>query len=192
MSENETKAPAEKTDEGNENVELPARRRRERHADEEGGGRRGLLLVLPLVMIGAGLAYTVLSGMGTGATYTKPLDEVVKNSAELARTQTKLRVAGTLVHGTLQMRESPCEYRFTLEANGVKLPVRFGECVVPDTFRDVPDMPVNAEVVGTILADNSFAASQVLAKCPSKYQGEKMRPNGDLSSLGAADNGNYK
>jgi cytochrome c-type biogenesis protein CcmE len=42
--------------------------------------------------------------------------------------------------------------------------------VVPDTFRDVPGMDVGVTVEGALQADNSFEATSVLAKCPSKYE----------------------
>ena len=86
-----------------------------------------------------------------------------------------VRAEGTLVHGSLTKRDSPCEYRFQIEANKVQVPVRFAQCVVPDTFRDLPDMPVGVTVEGQLLADNSFEATSVLAKCPSKYETETRR-----------------
>ena len=62
-----------------------------------------------------------------------------------------------------------------------QVPVRFPQCIVPDTFRDMPGQEVPVTVEGELLADNSFLATKVLAKCPSKYEmkdraqkGEKM------------------
>ena len=71
------------------------------------------------------------------------------------------------------------------------MPVRYAQCVVPDTFRDVPGMDVGVTVEGELLTDNSFEATSVLAKCPSKYEmkqkaagGEKM-PHVDTSGTPA-------
>ncbi|CAN5738797.1 hypothetical protein BH11MYX4_BH11MYX4_54580 [soil metagenome] len=44
-----------------------------------------------------------------------------------------VRAVGNLVHGSLVRRDSPCEYRFTIEKNGAELPVSFKKCVVPDS-----------------------------------------------------------
>jgi cytochrome c-type biogenesis protein CcmE len=90
-----------------------------------------------------------------------------------------VRAEGNLVHGSLTKRDSPCEYRFTIEKNGTEVPVRYPNCVVPDTFRDVPDMPVGVTVEGELLADNSFAATSVLAKCPSKYEMKERAGRGE-------------
>ena len=59
------------------------------------------------------------------------------------------------------------------------MPVRFAQCVVPDTFRDVPGMDVGVTVEGTLLADNSFEATTVLAKCPSKYEMKERQGRGE-------------
>ncbi|HRH00702.1 MAG TPA: cytochrome c maturation protein CcmE [Polyangiaceae bacterium] len=148
--------------------EVPLRRReREAHAVDS-STRTGLLIVIPLVMAAAAVVALVFTGMEGKGIYSKPVDELVK--AQGAFKGRAVRAEGNLVHGTLQKREQPCEYRFTIEKNGVQVPVRFAQCVVPDTFRDVPDMDVAVTVEGELLADNSFEATSVLAKCPSKYE----------------------
>jgi cytochrome c-type biogenesis protein CcmE len=76
-------------------------------------------------------------------------------------------------------RDQPCEYRFTIGKNGAELPVRFAQCVVPDTFRDVPDLDVGVTVEGELQADGSFEATSVLAKCPSKYEMQQRKQHGE-------------
>src|SRR5262249_45582559 len=160
----------------NPGLEVPRRRRR---PEDEGQSKRGLLLTILLVMVGAGAASFVLMGMKDQAIYSKPVDELVANKSRFAGRQ--VMAGGNLVRGTLTKRDQPCEYRFTIEAKGPQVPVRFPQCVVPDTFRDVPGMDVGVTVEGELLADNTFLATKVLAKCPSKYEmkdraqkGEKM------------------
>jgi cytochrome c-type biogenesis protein CcmE len=98
-----------------------------------------------------------------------------------------VRVEGNLVHGSLVKRETPCEYRFTIEKNGSEIPVRFGKCVVPDTFRDVAGMDVGVTVEGELRPDTSLEASAVLAKCPSKYEMKQKAASGEkVPHAGAA------
>ena len=85
-----------------------------------------------------------------------------------------VRAEGNLVNGTLVRRDQPCEYRFRLSKNGTELPVKYAGCIVPDTFRDIPGMPVSVTVEGQLQSDNTFEATNVLAKCPSKYE-DKMK-----------------
>ncbi|MGH7285478.1 MAG: cytochrome c maturation protein CcmE [Polyangiaceae bacterium] len=166
-----------------ETHEVPVRRRREEERDHE-QSKKGLILLLGLVMGGALIAAMALFGMKDNAIYSKPVDQLVAEKAKF--TDKHVLAEGNLVHGSLVKRDSPCEYRFTIQKNGVEVPVRFPQCVVPDTFRDVPDMDVGVTVEGQLRADNTFDATTVLAKCPSKYEmkeragrGEKM-PHGEI------------
>jgi cytochrome c-type biogenesis protein CcmE len=143
-----------------------------------------------LAMVAAAIAALVLTGMQDNAIYSKPVDQLLAQKAKFAGRP--VRAEGNLVHGSLVKREQPCEYRFSIVKNGAELPVRFAQCVVPDTFRDVPDLDVGVTVEGELQSDSSFEATSVLAKCPSKYemkqrkdQGEQM-PHGPLASAGSA------
>jgi cytochrome c-type biogenesis protein CcmE len=161
----------------------PARRARSRDGDEPTGNRwRGAAVAVALAMGAAAAAALVLTGMQDKAIYSKPVDELLAQRARFMGRP--VRAEGNLVHGSLVKREQPCEYRFTIERNGVDMPVRFAQCVVPDTFRDVPDMDVGVTVEGQIQADGSFEASSVLAKCPSKYEMQQRKQNGETMPHG--------
>ena len=148
--------------------------------------RNGLVIVVPLVMIAAAIAGVVLTGMKDNAIYSKPVDELVAQKAKFAGRP--VRAEGNLVHGTLAKRDTPCEYRFTIAKNGVEVPVRFPQCIVPDTFRDVLGMDVGVTVEGELQADNTFEATSVLAKCPSKYEMNDRTKNGESMPHGLAAN----
>lgn len=158
--------------------EAPPRRRHPDEVDaEEGGVRRGLLLVVPLVMVAGAVCGVVMLGLKDKGIYAKPLDELVHDQAKFAGKP--VRAEGTLVHGSMQKREQPCEYRFTIERAGVQVPVRFPQCIVPDTFRDVAGTDVAVTVEGKLLADGHFEATSVLAKCPSKYEMKERQSKGE-------------
>lgn len=137
----------------------------------------GPALAVGLAMGAAAVATFVLTGMQDKAIYSKPVDELLAQKDKFAGRP--VRAEGNLVHGSLAKRDQPCEYRFTIAKNGVELPVRFPQCVVPDTFRDVPGMDVGVTVEGELQADQSFLASSVLAKCPSKYEMKERQKNGE-------------
>lgn len=158
-------------------VEVPARRRRDGEDEDDQASRKRLLLVVPLLMAAAAIVALVLVGMQDKGIYSKPVDELVQQKAKFVGKP--VRAEGNLVHGTLVKREDPCEYRFKIEKNGVELPVRFAKCVVPDTFRDVPGMDLGVTVEGELLTDGALEASQVLAKCPSKYEMKEKQKAGE-------------
>jgi cytochrome c-type biogenesis protein CcmE len=148
----------------------------------------GALAASALAMVAVGIAVLVLTGMQDKAIYSKPVDQLLANKARFMGRP--VRAEGNLMHGSLVKREQPCEYRFSIAKNGAELPVRFAQCVVPDTFRDVPEMDVGVTVEGELQSDDTFEATSVLAKCPSKYEmkqrkdrGEQM-PHGPFAAAG--------
>jgi cytochrome c-type biogenesis protein CcmE len=159
-------------------LELPARRRgREPEDDDADASRKRLLLLVPLVMAAAAIVALVLVGMQDKGVYSKDVDVLLAEKAKFIGKP--VRVEGSLVHGSLVKRETPCEYRFTIEKKGVEIPVRYAKCIVPDTFRDVPGVDVGVTVEGELLADSSLEASAVLAKCPSKYEMKQKAASGE-------------
>jgi cytochrome c-type biogenesis protein CcmE len=143
------------------------------------------MIVVPLVMLAAAIVTLVLTGMKDNAIYSKSVDQLVAERAKFAGRP--VRAEGNLVHGTLTKRDTPCEYRFTIAKNGVEVPVEYAQCIVPDTFRDVPGMDVGVTVEGELQADNSFKATSVLAKCPSKYEMKDRKAGGEVMPHGMAD-----
>jgi cytochrome c-type biogenesis protein CcmE len=158
-------------------VTVPRRRRGGDVEVDPQSSRRGMMMVIPLVAVGAAIVALVMTGMKDNAIYSKPVDDLVAQKARFVGRA--VRAEGNLVHGTLERRETPCEYRFTIAKNGVEVPVRFAQCVVPDTFRDIPGMDVGVTVEGALQADNSFEATTVLAKCPSKYEMKDRASKGE-------------
>ncbi len=135
------------------------------------------LLLVALVVFAGGIAALVLTSFKGAAVYAKKVDEVVKDRSSLVGR--RLRVEGSLVHGTLERRDRPCEYRFKVERSGSQMLVRYPQCVIPDTFRDVPDVDVSVTIEGSLAASGDFEATQIMAKCPSKYDYKKrMVPGG--------------
>jgi cytochrome c-type biogenesis protein CcmE len=131
-----------------------------------------------LIIVGALGATVAILLLGSGAqeafVYSKLVDEVVTHPAEWRGRE--LRVEGLLTQGSIRFRESPCEWRFRLEKNGQNMAVRYPQCIVPDTFRDGVNLTV--VVQGKLQPDGSFLASQVVPRCPSKYEMQKAGRNG--------------
>lgn len=135
----------------------------------------GLLAAL-LVMVGAAL-WLVFTSFDDAAIYSKTVDQLVAERDELAKRN--VRVEGDLVKGTLVRREEPCEYRFRIGKNGKEIDVHFPQCVVPDTFRDMPGMDVAVTAEGKLHEDGYFLASNIMAKCPSKYEMKERQAKGE-------------
>jgi cytochrome c-type biogenesis protein CcmE len=106
------------------------------------------------------LLYTT---MGESMQYYKYVDEVV--SQPDAWHGKKLQVHGHVVPGSRMVKRDSLDYSFELHRNGKKIHAYYTG-VVPDTFKD------DAEVVltGELMPDGSFKATEMTAKCPSKYE----------------------
>jgi cytochrome c-type biogenesis protein CcmE len=141
------------------------------------------MVAVGLVMGATAISALVLTATQDKAVYSKPVDTLLAEKAKfLGR---PVRAEGLLVHGTLAKSEQPpCEYRFVIQKNGAELPVHFGQCVIPDNFRDMPDTDMAVTVEGELKADNTFEASSVLAKCPSTYEMQQRKKNGEAMPHG--------
>jgi cytochrome c-type biogenesis protein CcmE len=141
--------------------------------------RRGnLVLLLVLLVMAGGIVALVMTSFNDAAVYAKNVDQVLSERTKLSGR--RLRVEGNLVHHSLVFRDQPCEYRFVIHGKeGAELPVRYAQCVVPDTFKDVDGMDVGVTVEGKLAAGGGFEATQVLAKCPSKYEMKERRDHGE-------------
>jgi len=144
--------------------------------------KRNLALLGVLVLIAAAVGALVTFSFKDAAVYAKSVDQLVAAKEQMAGR--KVRVEGVLVHGSLLKRDDPCEYRFKLEKNGATLNVRYPQCVVPDTFRDRPETDVGVTAEGELAKDGTFEATQIMAKCPSKYEERngKMVPVGEVEA----------
>ncbi len=108
--------------------------------------------------------------------YSKLVHEVMADPAAFKGRE--LRVEGQLKNGSIQFREDPCMWRFTIEKQGKEMPVEFPQCVVPDTFRD--GMGISVTVQGKLSPDGQFLANQVVPRCPSKYEMQQKKKNGEV------------
>lgn len=90
-----------------------------------------------------------------------------------------LRVEGPLRDGSIQFRQDPCEYRFVIAEGEHAMDVRFPQCIVPDTFRD--GMGISVVVEGHVQDDGSFLATQVIPRCPSRYEMDERQQNGEVA-----------
>jgi cytochrome c-type biogenesis protein CcmE len=140
------------------------------YRDSREGGRaaekRRVWLPIVLVAVTVALVALVMTSFKDSTIYSKGIDQLVAEKSKwVGRT---VRVEGTLVRGTLKFREKPCEYQFDATRGNATIHVKYASCIKPDTLRDdMPDVGVTAE--GKLTENGDFIATNVLAKCPSKY-----------------------
>ncbi len=130
------------------------------------------------VLILGTVAWLALSGAREAKSYYVTINELEAMGPK-AYTR-NLRVAGNVVPGSIQ-RSGP-DARFTLVELGRTLPVAYqGAEPPPDTFKD----DAQALAIGTFGHDGVFHATQLQAKCASKYAPAKpgAAPTGNTTPL---------
>ncbi len=129
--------------------------------------KRNLALLIGLIVIAVVVLALLPFTFKGSAVWATTVDQLVSEPDLKGR---RVRVEGILVKGSLMKRDSPCEYRFQLRTNEATVQVRYPQCVIPDSLQDRPEADITVTAEGTLGQDNVFVASQVLAKCPSKYE----------------------
>ncbi|MBX7193861.1 MAG: cytochrome c maturation protein CcmE [Sandaracinaceae bacterium] len=132
--------------------------------------------------IGAAIVTWGLTSSESPFVYSVMVADVAANPTAYA--DRTLRMEGLLQDGSIQFRREPCEYRFVLAEGERAMNVRFPQCVVPDTFRD--GMGISVVVEGHIDTDGSFLATQVIPRCPSRYEMDERQQNGESAPHPAA------
>lgn len=148
-----------------------------RNSEREREGLSPIVKVgVVFVVLGAALSLLMFGSEASDAlVYSKLVNEVLVKPEDFKGRE--LRVEGELKQGSIQFREQPCEYRFVIGKEGKEMPVRFPQCIVPDTFKD--GLGVQVSVQGRLTNEGYFMANKVIAKCPSKYEMQERQKNGE-------------
>ena len=126
-------------------------------------------VVATVVVVGGGVGWALYSTAGSAFEYYKHVDEVTSTMAQWRKRP--LQLHGFVMPGSIQRRldrdKQQLEYKF-IEVNcGEHVEVTYAG-TMPDTFKD------GAEVVCKgMFSDEAtpvFHSTEVMAKCPSKYQ----------------------
>src|SRR5512146_3334177 len=124
--------------------------------------RRYIRFGSAIVIIVVALAYLAYTGVQQSKSYYVTIKELREMND--SRYSKRLRVAGNVVPGSIKRQGSRVE--FSLKENELTLPVVYsGTEAPPDTFKD--DSQALAD--GRFGRDGIFHASQLQAKCASKY-----------------------
>lgn len=137
-------------------------------------------VLVAAVLICAALVYLAFTGMRDTMVFYYTVSEVLDQRAELGGTP--LRVAGKVVPGTIEVSDANhLDRRFVIQEGGMELSVVY-HGITPDTLVD----DAEAVVEGRLSDAGVFEATYVMAKCPSKYEGEtdyaKYREAGDSAT----------
>ena len=158
-------------------------------------GNERLKFLIGGILILAAVAYLVISGTLSGARYYITIDELVSNPEYVGQT---VRVAGAVDGATINFDSQnliitfdaanvPLDYDnlatalhdALLDANSNRLSVRVEGQPLPDLLQN----EAQAIMTGTMGADGVFHASELLLKCPTRF--EEAQPGQSIVEPGA-------
>jgi cytochrome c-type biogenesis protein CcmE len=120
---------------------------------------------LTVVVLATAFGVLLYTSLGESMQYYKYADEVMASPAEWEGK--RLQVHGYVVPGSIARKPDTLEYRFDLQRNG-KVMRAFYTGVVPDTFKDESEVVLTGQLSHG--ASTEFHATEMTAKCPSKYE----------------------
>jgi cytochrome c-type biogenesis protein CcmE len=120
-------------------------------------------ILLSVAVAGGALVALLWATVSSGAEYYKYVDEVAQDPDPWRGK--RLQIHGHVAPGSIQRRKGTLDYRFTVERNGRSMIVEYSG-IVPDTFKDQSEVVVK----GRLRPDGGFQGTEVMAKCPSKYE----------------------
>jgi cytochrome c-type biogenesis protein CcmE len=119
-------------------------------------------VVAAVAIILATILYLAVSGVQANKSYYVTIDELNKMGDKAHRVH--LRVAGNVEPGTIERNGTHAQFVLVENANKLKVDYQ-GTEPPPDTFKDNSQ----ALAIGTFGRDGVFHATQLQAKCASKY-----------------------
>lgn len=117
------------------------------------------------VILACALGYLLYMGFGSTTAYYSTVSELLDAGDSIYGQD--VRVNGTVVPGSIDSDPNGFDFEFTItDGDGDLLIIYHG--VVSDAFEDGADIVAQ----GKIQADGVFYATDVVTKCPSKYEPE--------------------
>ena len=119
------------------------------------------------IIIGLALAYLVYAGMRDTnvLVYYHTPSEVVAKGEEMYNKG--IRLSGRIEDGSINWDVNKLDLSFRITDGKHTVPVTY-HGIIPDTFK----YGVDVVVEGKLTAEQTFQATKLLAKCPSKYEAE--------------------
>jgi cytochrome c-type biogenesis protein CcmE len=136
--------------------------------------KAGTKFLAGALVIVAGVTGLIISGVKeTGVYFLTPTELIAKTQADPSFHDVGLKVGAHVVPGSVRRSTSARTIDFRVSDGVKEFPVTYTG-LVPDTFTDASNIEVIVE--GKYGRDGVFHATEVLAKCGSRYEAEIQKP----------------
>jgi cytochrome c-type biogenesis protein CcmE len=130
--------------------------------------KAGHKFLLGAALIVGSVVFLIATGVReTGVYFLTPSELAAKTTADSSFYDVGLKMGAKVVPGSIRRDNSHRQVDFTVSDGMKSYPVTY-RGLVPDTFTDANDIEVIVE--GRLGRDGVFRATEVLAKCGSRYE----------------------
>ena len=133
--------------------------------------RKRLKFIVGVIIVVIAIGFLGYQGFVYSATYYYTVSEFAAQQSAFA--DKNVRVAGNVTDGTIVRQGTTLTFTMTEGQNNLQVVY---QGVVPDTFK----AGIEAVVLGKLNSDGIFEATELLAKCPSKYEPVDDQPKNNL------------
>ena len=119
-------------------------------------------IALTAVVLAVAFGTLLYSSLGESLQQYKYVDEVMAAPADWHGKTLKLH--GFVKAGSIQRKPNSLEYKFQMQRNGQTVTAYYN-AIPPDQFKDDSEVVVTGR-----MTDSGFHATEMTAKCPSKYE----------------------
>lgn len=126
---------------------------------------RTKFLIGGAVIVGVAVTLMANSIKATGEYYLTPTELAAKLKIDPTFVNAGVKVGARVVPGSIERMDGGTEYHFRVTDGGQTFPVDY-RGIAPDTFTDSVDVVVS----GRMGTDGTFHATELLAKCASRYE----------------------
>ena len=123
--------------------------------------RKKLKFIVGGVIVVIAIGFLGYQGFVSSATYYYTVSEFAAQQSNFA--DKNVRVAGNVTDGTIERQGTTLKFAMAEGSDDLKVVYKG---VVPDTFK----AGIEAVVLGKLNSEGIFEATELLAKCPSKYE----------------------
>ncbi len=132
--------------------------------------KAGSKFLLGAMVIVVGVGFLIAEGVrSTGVYFFTPTELVERTTQDPSFHDVGLKVGAKVVPGTIRRDDATQRIDFEVSDGVTAVAVTY-RGLVPDTFTDANDIEVIVE--GKLGRDGVFRATEVLAKCGSRYESE--------------------
>ncbi|MBN2804118.1 MAG: cytochrome c maturation protein CcmE [Deltaproteobacteria bacterium] len=124
-----------------------------------------------LIIIASAVIYLLTTGFENSSIYYKTVEETLSQRARFEKQP--VRVNGLLKHDSIKQIKGTDKFIFTLKKNNSELQINYSG-ILPDNMTEGKELVVQGTLVP---GKDIFQASEILTKCPSKYEKEAKSLN---------------